>query len=327
MYVTWAQEITWVPAEFGMYDLCGDRVVGVARRDHGPSQVVVLNLSTGQVQQISSAIDTRDKYEALVSERWVIWTEESGVPDHFQWLKAYNLENDQEIEWESGTSSASYLDPSLSGDIVVFSRLRHESAGDNLPSLAKSDIVAHNLATGEEWIVAAGGFPKISGQWVIYLEPGVADRNLRAHRLDTGEDFLIGEENLAQNTDRIHHIIVGTHVIWNKSGHPGSGGLYVYDLERRSAWPLAPSSQGEVQEHEVQVNGVLKPFGETAFVLRGFGKRIKQYMAYDLDQGSLLGIIDVSALDGDWTEIYASNGQVVLFDTDAKRLCRLLLSP
>ena len=129
----------------------------------------------------------------VVSGRWLAYVDEiQQVPIQ---IKVRNLETGEEIALDhDGLGQGS---PAISGDWVVFSE--RSPNDDNV-----SNIYAYDLSTDTRLPVAVEGgqvrcCPKVSKQWVIYLQGDApwdsqrtASIELRAHSLTTGEDFAIG---------------------------------------------------------------------------------------------------------------------------------------
>jgi len=182
-----------VPQGFRLMDLCGDTVAGSLRVNDEP-QIVLLNLTTGAMKQVSSAPGTRVKYFARISDSWVVWIEvvesADGWPEYR--LKAYDRETGRESTLETGT----VYELDLSGDIVVWQEWQGRE------NVNASDIYAQNLRTGQRWTIAehpaSQAYPHISGQWVIYLDVAKYGRreqvaDLWAYNLESGEDRLVGQ--------------------------------------------------------------------------------------------------------------------------------------
>ncbi len=198
------------PEGFGPMHLCGDTMVGDTLIN-GEQQLVTLDLTTGEMRQVSSAPGTRVKYFARISESWVVWIEVVGSADNWpeRHLKAYDRETGREYTVEANTT----YELDLSGDVVVW----EERVNDN-------NVFAQNLRTGQRWTIAerpgAQRYPRISGSWVVYVDLAehaskeqVAD--LWAYNLETGEDSMLGKVVYPKDASRgTHHAISDGLVVW-----------------------------------------------------------------------------------------------------------------
>ncbi|MGC9023535.1 MAG: hypothetical protein ACP5NB_01670, partial [Chloroflexia bacterium] len=294
----------------GLYD---DTAVGIIVGEGTESQVVIVDLITGRMRQISSAVDTAYKASARISGRWVVWIESIRTPEGRweYWLKGYDLEQNHEFRLDAVPVGVE----DMWGDVVVWVE-REKSPSP----YCQGNVLAQNLATGQKWTVATSlfcsAYPRIFGMWVIYMKPGenwdeIKDQkygkylDLRAHHLETGEDLLIGEVPLPPDASAgTHHAIVGNKVVWIRHLPNYETELRVYDLETRTDRPLI-LSDGR------RITSFLELFGDNALLVEGT-------TIYSLEDGRLLGVIDTSAVKGhlslttSGSGVYVSGNRVVL---------------
>jgi|GEM_PF-2419477 len=304
LYLTTATEVVLPTDKFRLKGLYDDTAVGIVG-EGAETQVVILDLTTGRMHRIDSSTDARYRASPHISERWVVWYESVDAPvGKHRRLMVYDLDKGHEFQLDNAVPD----DLDLSGDIVVWTE-----------SMV-GDVFAHDLLTDQRWPVAVrpGGqfFPRISGQWVIYLEHGenweeIKDQkygryaDLRAYHLDTGEDFLIGQAPLPNDASvGTHHAIAGSKVVWIQHLPNYKTELRVYDLETRTSRPLVLSDG-------TQITCFLELFGDDALLVKG--TRI-----YSLEDGRLLGVIDTSTVKGRLSlstlgsAVYMSGNRVVL---------------
>ena len=267
---------------------------------------VIVDLTTGQVwelDRIEGRFGNLMMSGQSISARWVTWYKEVyigegsyGERKYESKLMVYDRLEDCKFQLEG--AKPLWPGPVLSGDIVVWDQFE--------PSSLEYRTYARNLVTGQGWIVAKGPHrqnnPYISGLWVIYLEFQEDSWEkrvdyLRAHYLPTGEDFLIGQVPRPNDSSAgTYHTLTGHKVVWcGTSAATGLRGLYVYDLESRNEWPLPLN----------YVCSGLEPFGDDALVVRGT-------LVYSLEDGSLLGTIDTSAMEGDVGKVFVSGNRVLV---------------
>lgn len=131
-----------VPKGFWLKGLDGDTVVGLLNIS-GHGQIMLLDLITGEMKQISSATDTYSKSSIRISDRWVVWIERTELADGSidRRLKVYDRDQGYEFELEAAPD-----DLDLSGNVVTWEEW---VGGEN-----SSDIFAYDLGTGTKMIVA-----------------------------------------------------------------------------------------------------------------------------------------------------------------------------
>jgi len=278
------------PEGFWLMDLEEDTVVGgIVVNDE--IQIVLLDLTTGAVKQVSSATGTDGKGSAHVSGRWVVWTEEVELADRSieRRLKVYDRQEEREFALEAAPHEVD-----LSGDVVVWEEWR---GWEN-----RYDLFAYNLRTGETLSIAerpaAQLFPHISGPWVIYLdlaeyleEQKIAD--LRAHHLQSGEDFVLAQVPFPGDASTgTYHAIKGDKVAWVRNRPDFSKELHVYDLTTRTDHPM-PS---------------LYLFGDVLVPL--VGSYAQGWPVYNLETGDLLGTVEILPLNAEIDTLFVSGDRV-----------------
>ncbi len=286
-----------VPEGFRLMDLRGDTVAGSLRVNDEP-QIVLLNLTTGAMKQISSATGTEAKYSARLSDSWVVWLEttESEVR-----LKTYNRETESEYTVEVRSLAA--LD--LSGDVVVWEEWGGQENQD--------DIFAQDLRTGQRWTIAQcpGNqmFPRISREWVIYLDVAKYGRreqvaDLWAYNLASGKDRVLGQVfHPLMGSAGIYHALSGSRVVWTTPmGADYTFQVLSLDLDNPQDQPSVVMSPGDFAP------GSLRLFDDILVYHWQRGK-----VLYDLRRGEELTFLDRT------TAIFISGDQVVweaLLDVD-----------
>jgi len=288
-----------VPEGFRLMDLCGDTVAGSLRVNDEP-QIVLLNLTTGAMKQISSATGTDSKGSARISARWVVWIEmtETAVTPYDRWLKAYDREAEHEY-----TLKANYpIELDLSGGVVVWEEYR-------------GDILAQDLGTGQRWAIAerpgAQRYPRISGPWVIYLdwadyspEEQVAD--LWAYNLESGENLVVGQVyDPPMSSSGTYHALSGSRVVWTTPmGADYTFQVLSFDLDNPQDQPSVVMSPGDFAPESLHLfDDILVYHWQRGKVL------------YDLRRGEELTFLDRT------TAIFISGDQVVgeaLLDVDGR---------
>ena len=288
------------PEGFGPMHLCGDTMVGDTLIN-GEQQLVTLDLTTGEMRQISSAPGTTVKYFARISESWVVWIEQEANPPDGpleRQLKVYDREKQREFTLEAAAPSS--LD--LAGDMVVW-----EGGGD---------VFAHNLRTGQRWTVAGRPntqwYPHISGRWVIYLDwavpadqPGV---DLWAYNLESGEDRLVGQEYYPLTSSAgTYHALSGSRVVWTTPmGADYTFQVLSLDLDNPQDQPSVVMSPGDFAPESLHL------FDDILVYHRQRGK-----MLYDVQQREELAFIN-PPLGTVVRDVFVSGDLVVWATTDGR---------
>lgn len=191
--------------------------------------MVTVNLSTGQVRVLSDGFST----EARTDGRYVVWTESDTTNGRYiTAVHVYDLEQNRESVLEG---DACHL-PDVSNGIVVWSEPRDGGWG----------IYGYNLVTQSPITVASGpgsrSFPRISGNWAIYLELGDKSAVLQAYSVETGEHLRLGVTPYYNNAnDGRYHAIESGRAVWvDAETHQ----IHLYDLGARQERVLALPTRG-----------------------------------------------------------------------------------
>jgi len=174
----------------------------------------------------------------VAPSRYSIQNEHAGVYKLF----VHDSKSGQDIRLGNDDGSASF--GAMTEQYVIWRFDCYTCAED---ARLKTGFYAHVLATGEEIIIAGPAgyqwYPKIEGQWVIYLDVSSSNKrfaSLRAHNLTTGDDFQIGKE-VPYNRPGEYYAISGSRVVWVE-GVPNDTTpqwmIRVYDLTTRAARTL-----------------------------------------------------------------------------------------
>ncbi len=268
-----------------LMDLEGDTAVGRINVN-GENQIVLIDLVSGDVRQISSAVGTAAKYSAHISDRWVVWSEYAELADRSldRRLKVYDRE--QEREFTLKDAAPDWVD--LSGNVVVW---KEWGGWEN-----NWDVIAYDLRIGETLTIAkrpeAQLFPRISGPWVIYLdlaghsaEEKVAD--LWAYHLASGEDFVLGQVSFPGDASTgMHHVISEGKVVWTTCAPDPN-----YECQL-----VGVDLNGSRDEYFVTIPGFFAFAGFFGDILVSYGEH-GVIELYDLERGQPPMPIDLPALE------------------------------
>jgi hypothetical protein len=233
-------QITTRPAPRGLLAVDGDYVVWRSYED-GQTNIVAFSLKTGSERRISSL--PGGKLDLKISGGFVVWTDVPRPEDtqRRQCVHVYDLITG--VEREVGLSNNPQGGPAISGQVVVWGESRTQ--GHPL----EVDIYGYDLQHEQEFpVVVRPGLqagPRISGDWVIYLDWPSGARltgrlpdqpTLRAHRLSTGEDVEIGQVRYGEASSSEYYSISGQNVVWLEP----DGGVYSYNLstDQKRSLPL-----------------------------------------------------------------------------------------
>ncbi len=147
--------------------------------------------------------------------------------------------NNQEIRLGSDNGSASF---GAMTDQYLIWRYDCHTCDEKID--LRTGLYAHVLTTGQEISIAGPEgyqwYPKIDGQWVIYLDVSASKAyfaQLRAHNLTTGEDFLVGKE-VPFNRPGEYYAISGNRIAWISGDVSGADAKWLfrtYDLDKHTA--------------------------------------------------------------------------------------------
>jgi hypothetical protein len=121
--------------------------------------------------------------------------------------------------------------PDVSGDIVVWANVQ------KVNGTITQTIMGRNMVTGKEFTIInrPGGRPRISGQWMIYLDSiGPETADVYAHNLTTNEDFKIGvmpSQGQRIGTVEWYPVISGKNIVWVSAQDDK---LHHYNLDTRA---------------------------------------------------------------------------------------------
>jgi beta propeller repeat protein len=209
------------------------------------SYTALVDLDTGKEVKLAN----KSLYAASTSGHWVVFENRlsSGQQGANSWIGV--LDSNSGAEITLGNEGSFQQEPSISGDIVVWTDWQNWAN-------SQIEVYGYNLQTNQKFPVATGPgvrrLPKVSGDWVIYvqkLDSGQQTRSyaieLRAHSLKTDEDFSIGlipsPDNASWGT---HFAVDGDKVVWVKANDASnfSSELHLYDLVTRSDLSLTEST-------------------------------------------------------------------------------------
>jgi hypothetical protein len=156
-------------------------------------------------------------FDVEIGDRFVVWSELANVQLD---VIAYDIAAGAKIA-VTATSSVTESEPSTSGAWIVW------QAQDK--GVAASRIVAHNMDTGEELVVADSGVfnyrPSIDGDLIAYESRLAGNLDIFVYRISTGETFQVTTDP----ADQYLNDVFG-HSITYVDQRTGSEDVYVSDL-------------------------------------------------------------------------------------------------
>jgi hypothetical protein len=210
-------------------DLEGDTLMAAARVPGGMA-VVAIDLTTGDVKQVSPVVQALDSISA--SDQYVAWLAPNLQQDT-KTLQARQV-NGSEVtvagDIASDWSERHFFD--LAGSIAVWREVREQRAA----------IIAFDLETAREvaYLEPAGipSFPKpCGGEWMIYLEraPDSDAAELHGYNIATGTDNAIGRVPFPNNaTAGRYHACAGNRAAWVSGSVEQGYAQHIYDLDKQS---------------------------------------------------------------------------------------------
>ena len=227
------------------FQVNGDVALAITK-ENGQTNLVAINLRSWEIAGLDTPLNASSQW--LITERYFAWTTSDTPDDPTRSLHVYDIHTGEEFTIEGEGLSQCCAD--VSGNIVVWSEIHAGRGGD---------IYAYDMSSRELLPVVTRSlgqaYPKIEGDWVVYLEDRHSDdprnpmRELYLHNLVTGEDMLIGPSPYASKLEGDTYGIDNGRVVWKGwtiGEQPTSEGplptLHVYDLETRteSALDLSP---------------------------------------------------------------------------------------
>jgi beta propeller repeat protein len=210
----------------GQLNLTSDKLVNVA----GEDGTMLLDPTSG----LSRTLATIGLANARVSDRWLVYEDHPPVTaTYYSRIKIIDLNTGREILL--GNKNFYQRRPSISENVVVWEDWRNQATSG-------LDIYGYDLTTGKEFPVVvkpgANSDARISGQWVVYVEPTEQDKylaELRAHSLKTGEDYAIGIIPAPNNSNNgTYHALDSDKVAWVKNVADGQYELHLSDLTTKT---------------------------------------------------------------------------------------------
>lgn len=193
-------------------------------------------VSLGQVVEIPAAA-------AAVPPRYAIRNEkkDEGTSSH-TFVFIQDTQTGSEVRLGSDKGQA--LLGATSDDYVIW-----KSLCDGCADL-KTGLYAYSIKTTKNMLVSntlrGRGFPKIDGQWVIYVDekdPSQHISDLHAHSLTTDEDLLIGPVLQVHAGATAYYTIQGGKVAWVVGGAGQNPTLRTYDLTHHTTQTLSTPEQ------------------------------------------------------------------------------------
>jgi hypothetical protein len=259
-------------------ELVANKLYGIGKQASGQLALYEVDLKTGLTRQVGTA--RKDWGNMHASERYVVWdmTNSTGYEVHI-----YDLVLDQESVISSGGG------PDVSGNIIVWNSVR-KTDGKTV-----QNIYGRNMISGEEFpiITRPSAYPRISGQWMIYLDsigPDTAD--IYAHNLTTEEDFKIGvmpTQGQRIGTVEWYPVISGKNIVWVSAQ---DNKLHHYNLDTRTdrLLPVPLSEEAALSmPRDLDLDGDILIYDQ-----RG-------QMGYDLALDAAFPIPVIPAVPGKWT--------------------------
>ncbi len=234
-----------------------DKLVTIAGQG-AQAHTALVDPVNGATQTIASTV----LINAHVAGHWLVYEDHSpvGSSAYYSRIRVRELNSGQEIAL--GDENAIQVDSDISRNIIVWDEPRNGK---------KASIYAYDLATNKTLPISVGegvrGYPRISGQWIAYIQwPGQnptgreSEVELHAHSLATGEDLLIWLMLMTNDSLGLsRYAIDGNKIAWTKleAGGQYLAELHLYDLtthtdrrltEPTNGWPanISLSSQAGV---------------------------------------------------------------------------------
>jgi hypothetical protein len=248
----------------------GDKLYGTGKQTSGQLALYEVNLKTGLTRQVGAA----RKGNMRASERYVVWDQYSDAKQYTE-IHVYDLQTNQ----ESIVAAHSRL-PDVSDNIMVWD-------GVIGYDLAKAASIQTKNLHGQP------RYPRISGQWVVYLDAyGDDTADVYAHNLATNEDFKIGV--MPTQGQRIgvvdwYPVISGKNIVWVSAQDDK---LHHYNLDTRTDRLLPIPLNAET------VNGIPRGLELDGDILV---YELRDYMGYDLARDVAFPIPVIPAVKGKWT--------------------------
>lgn len=199
----------------------GDRVVwverpgflteGFSRRNPGPGDVFLHDLSTGTTSAVAAKPDISERGGDIAGDR-VVWVEN---PTRKILLKDLSRGSVRELP----TATGAFRFPALSTSIVAWPERR----GDDL------DIFAFNLSTGTKIQVTDDAATQqqvaVSGDRIVWEDRRSGDWDIFVHDLSTGETRRLTDHP----ADQVEPDVDGERVVW-KDLRSGDGDIFLLEL-------------------------------------------------------------------------------------------------
>ncbi len=225
------------------FQMNGD-VALIVGKDGERTNLVAINLRNGEIADLDESVLAGNW---LTTERYFAWVDsEVSGNTSIERVHVYDVQTGERfVVGENNTQRW----PDVSESIIVWA----ESRGSRSWDIYAYDISSHQLTPViSRPLIQA--YPKIAGEWIVYLENESTDsrdviQDLYLHNLVTGEDMLIGPSPYASKLEGDTYGIDNGRVVWKGwaiGEQPTSEGplptLHVYDLETRteSSLDLSP---------------------------------------------------------------------------------------
>ncbi|MDE2685631.1 MAG: hypothetical protein OXI54_16000 [Chloroflexota bacterium] len=241
------------------------RLTGEGGGSKNTADVFVMDLPTGEPRRITDVRANRNHLH--ISGYRLVWSDnrnELQEPRERYDIYAYDLSNDREIPIVVAPGNQQH--PAIHGDIVVWSDNRNSpqlgtraEGCHNRPD-RQCDIYSHNLATGEERLLAQtgnnNGSPSVHGDlvvWQQYLEGGGSI--IVMLDLDTGQQLNVGFGGHSYTRP----LISANHVVWSVKeacdvrgflGNRSDTGAFHYRLDTGDVRRLSSYVEAEVLLHD-----------------------------------------------------------------------------
>lgn len=270
---------TQVPDDMFFHSvLVGSKLYGAGQQASGQVALYEVDLKTGLTRQVGAARKGWGNMRA--SERYIVWdtANSTGYEVHI-----YDLKSDQESIISSGGG------PDVSGNIVVWNSVQKVD-GKTVQNISGRDMI-----TGKEFpiITRPSAYPRISGQWMIYLDSvGPETANVYAHNLTTSEDFKIGvmpTQGHRIGTVEWYPVISSKNIIWVSVQDDK---LHHYNLDTRTdrLLPVPLSAEAALaMPRNLELDGDILVYDQ-----RGV-------MGHDLACDAAFPIPMIPAIQGKWT--------------------------
>ena len=266
-------EVLEVPAAYSVspVSVYKNRIVW-ASTDAGNSDIFLFDLNTGEAQQLTT--EEHDQLSPGIYGDTVVWLdkrhEETNQYYHSFDVYAYDLNTGEERRLTSATTAEGYGLLSISGNLVVWTDIRHTDPEVTSHSVSEpeynNEIYVYDLTTSQEKRITTypgnDRHPDISGSNIVWLrQEDYIRADVFVYNMETDQEIQVSHSGYADFRPSIY----GDRIVWadarvsqgNTSGdtvingRQGQTDIYLYDLKAQQEIPLTSTGPGDVLYHPV----------------------------------------------------------------------------